>query len=155
MPALGWTSKCSCHGFSVDKWCFPIQVSSELVKRSSAHSRWSKRLLQRRGGESKWAESGHGTFAWETPWTEEPGGLQSMGSQTSWTQISNWTTATKPVSFIAWHTSNCVGMAKSQMVTAGLLIFELVRIRAKSGCSQFSVRDKGRDPAFETCNWRI
>ena len=27
-------------------------------------------------------------FAWRIPWTEEPGGLQSMGSQ-SWTQLSN------------------------------------------------------------------
>ena len=25
-------------------------------------------------------------LAWEIPWTEEPGGLQSMGSQ-SWTQL--------------------------------------------------------------------
>ena len=24
-------------------------------------------------------------LAWETPWTEEPGGLQSMGSQKGWT----------------------------------------------------------------------
>ena len=24
-------------------------------------------------------------FAWEIPWKEEPGGLQSMGSQKSWT----------------------------------------------------------------------
>ena len=24
--------------------------------------------------------------AWRTPWTEEPGGLQSMGSQKSWTR---------------------------------------------------------------------
>ena len=24
-------------------------------------------------------------LAWEIPWTEEPGGLQSMGSQKSWT----------------------------------------------------------------------
>ena len=24
-------------------------------------------------------------FAWVIPWTEEPGGLQSMGSQKSWT----------------------------------------------------------------------
>ena len=28
-------------------------------------------------------------LAWEIPWTEEPGGLQSMGSQKSWTQPSN------------------------------------------------------------------
>ena len=28
-------------------------------------------------------------LAWEIPWTEEPGGLQSMGSQKSQTQLSN------------------------------------------------------------------
>ena len=27
-------------------------------------------------------------LAWKVPWTEEPGGLQSMGSQ-SWTQLSD------------------------------------------------------------------
>ena len=29
-------------------------------------------------------------LAWEIPWTEEPGGLQSMGSQKSQTRLSNW-----------------------------------------------------------------
>ena len=28
-------------------------------------------------------------LAWEIPWTEEPGGLQSMGSQKSQTGLSN------------------------------------------------------------------
>ena len=28
-------------------------------------------------------------LAWEIPWTEEPGGLQSMGSQKDWTQLIN------------------------------------------------------------------
>ena len=28
-------------------------------------------------------------FAWEIPWTEEPGGLQYMGSQKSLTQLSD------------------------------------------------------------------
>ena len=28
------------------------------------------------------------TLAWRMPWTEEPGGLQSMGSQ-SWTRLSD------------------------------------------------------------------
>ena len=28
-------------------------------------------------------------LAWETPWTEEPGGLQSMGSQKSQTQLTS------------------------------------------------------------------
>ena len=34
-------------------------------------------------------------FAWEVPWTEEPGGLQSMRSQKRWTLRSHSTTATK------------------------------------------------------------
>ena len=28
-------------------------------------------------------------LAWEIPWTEDPGGLQSMVSQKSWTGLSN------------------------------------------------------------------
>ena len=28
-------------------------------------------------------------LAWRIPWIEEPGRLQSMGSQKSWTQLSN------------------------------------------------------------------
>ena len=28
-------------------------------------------------------------FAWRTPWTEEPGGLQSVGSQKNWTQLND------------------------------------------------------------------
>ena len=31
-------------------------------------------------------------LAWGIPWTEEPGGLQSMGSQKSQTRLSNQTT---------------------------------------------------------------
>ena len=34
-------------------------------------------------------------FAWEIPWTEEPGGLQSMGSKKSQTQLNDSTTAAK------------------------------------------------------------
>ena len=32
-----------------------------------------------------------GILAWKIPWTEEAGGLQSVGSQKSWTQLSNKT----------------------------------------------------------------
>ena len=28
-------------------------------------------------------------LAWRIPWAEEPGGLQFMGSQKSWTQLSD------------------------------------------------------------------
>ena len=34
-------------------------------------------------------------LAWEIPWTEEPGGLQSIGWQKSQTQFSNKTTTTE------------------------------------------------------------
>ena len=30
-------------------------------------------------------------LAWEVPWTEEPGGLQSMGVTKSWTRLSYFT----------------------------------------------------------------
>ena len=40
-------------------------------------------------------------LAWEIPWTEDPGGLQSMGLQKSGTRISDWT-ATNSTS----HTSH-------------------------------------------------
>ena len=44
-----------------------------------------------------------GILAWEIPWTEEPGGLQSMGSQESLT-LKQLSSATLPVfaSCIAW-----------------------------------------------------
>ena len=35
-------------------------------------------------------------LAWEISWTEEPGGLQSMGSQKDGTQLYNGTTTIKP-----------------------------------------------------------
>ena len=28
-------------------------------------------------------------LAWKIPWTEEPGGLQSMGFKKSWTQLND------------------------------------------------------------------
>ena len=28
-------------------------------------------------------------LAWKIPWTEDPGGLQSIGSQKNWTQLSD------------------------------------------------------------------
>ena len=36
-------------------------------------------------------------LAWEIPWTEEPGGLQSMGSRKSRTQLGDLTTAKQNV----------------------------------------------------------
>jgi len=38
--------------------------------------------------------------AWEIPWTEEPGWLQSMGSQKSWTRLSNLNNNTSESSLV-------------------------------------------------------
>ena len=43
----------------------------------------------------------HSTIlAWEIPWTEEPGGLQSMGSEKSQTCLSDQKTTTKSLSIL-------------------------------------------------------
>ena len=42
--------------------------------------------------------------AWEIPWTQEPGGLQFMGLQKSWTRLCGWTTiATRTIMLGALH----------------------------------------------------
>ena len=46
--------------------------------------------LERSPGEGNGNHSS--ILAWEIPWTEEPEGLQSMGSQKSQTQLSDQTT---------------------------------------------------------------
>ena len=38
-------------------------------------------------------------IAWRIPWTEKPGRLQSMGSQKSWTRLSNLTLTLKLLFF--------------------------------------------------------
>ena len=37
-------------------------------------------------------------LAWEIPWAEDPGGLQSIGLQKSWIQLSDLTTTNDFVS---------------------------------------------------------
>ena len=46
---------------------------------------------------------------WEIPWSEEPGGLQSMGSQKSWTWLSNLRTTTVFLDYMNFSISFSVG----------------------------------------------
>ena len=64
----GKESICQCRRYGFDPW----------VGKSS----WRR----------KWQPTSVG-LAWEIPWTKEPGGLQSMGSQKSRTELSDQTTA--------------------------------------------------------------
>ena len=80
-----------------DTWVRSLGWEDPLKKRKATHSVFWP-------GESHglYSPSGHkesdttellslsSIFAWRIPWTEEkPGGLQSVGSQKSWTQLSN------------------------------------------------------------------
>ena len=62
---------------------------AQLVKKLST---LQEAQVQSLGGEDpleKEMTTHSGVLAWEIPWTKEPGGLQSMGSQKSWTWFSN------------------------------------------------------------------
>ena len=55
-----------------------------------------KSLEQKQGWSLGWEDpleeemaTNSSILAWEIPWTEEPGGLQSMGSHKSWTWLSD------------------------------------------------------------------
>ena len=51
--------------------------------------------------------------SWKIPWTEEPGGLQSIGSQNSLTQLSNWAHS------LASNIINSMGRLASHIVSSG------------------------------------
>ena len=52
---------------------------------------WSAGWIPRSGRSPGVGNDNHSNMlAWRIPWTEKPGGLQSMGSQKSWTQLSGW-----------------------------------------------------------------
>ena len=45
--------------------------------------------------------------AWKIPWTEDPGGLQSMGVKKSWTRLSTHTNVlTKIIKELSTHTQH-------------------------------------------------
>ena len=50
---------------------------------------WVQSLGREDPLEKRIATHSSSILAWEIPWTEESGGLQSMGSQKSWTLLSN------------------------------------------------------------------
>ena len=54
-----------------------------MVKRLSTMWETRVRSLGRENPLEKEMATHSGTLAWEIPWTEEPGGLQSTGSQKS------------------------------------------------------------------------
>ena len=70
--------------------CLKTKTSlvAQTVKNSPAMQEMWVRSLGREGPLGKEMANHSSTLAWRIPWTEEPGGLQSMGLW-SWTQLSD------------------------------------------------------------------
>ena len=67
---------------SADTQCFP---SGSVIIESTCqigHVGWEDPLEKEMSTDSS-------TLAWKIPWTEKPGGLQSMGLKKSWTWLNN------------------------------------------------------------------
>ena len=58
----------------------------------------------------------HSILAWKIPWTEEPGGLQSMGSQ-------NWTWLYHKITMLKWRTSEKINTNLSPISFLKLYLF--------------------------------
>ena len=58
-----------------------------------------------------------GILAWEIPWTEEPGGLWSMRSQKSWTQLSDWAHTHAQCTTCIWILIAFLGKPKAGFLT--------------------------------------
>ena len=62
---------------------------AQMVKNLPAMQDTQVRSWGQEGPLDKRMATDSSILAWEIPWTEEPGGLQSMGWQKNWTQLSN------------------------------------------------------------------
>ena len=65
-----------------------LSVAQTVKNLPAMQKTWAKSLGQENSLEKEMAT--HFSFlAWEIPWTEEPGGLQAMGSQRSRTRLGD------------------------------------------------------------------
>ena len=71
---------------------FVVRTSlvAQPVKRLPTMQKTGVRSLGREGPLEKEMTIHSSILAWKIPWMEERGGLQSMGSQKSWTQLSDY-----------------------------------------------------------------
>ena len=62
-----------------------FSLVAQMVKNLPAMQETQIQSLRWEGPLEKEVATHSSILAWKTPWAEEPGGLQSMGSQKSWT----------------------------------------------------------------------
>ena len=88
-------------------WSFPKFMFIVLVMPSSHLILWCPSLsalnLSQHQGLLQWSEKAiaphSSTLAWGVPWTEQPGGLQSMG----WLRGHDWATSLSLFTFMHWR----------------------------------------------------
>ena len=98
-----------------------------VVKKPSANARDMGSILGQEHSLEKEMATHFSILAWEMPWTEEPGGLQSMGSPKSQTWLSDWTTTYRFFIF-CWNHSSSLMLNFSQGFEGVWLHFLLVSI---------------------------
>ena len=75
-------------------------------------------------------------LVWETPWTEKPGALQSMGSQKSQTQLSGQTTTITAMYSIQCNKNDILSLlSSSPKPTTRVLPWEKHKTNSNSGAS--------------------
>ena len=78
-------------------------------------------------------------LAWRIPWMEEPGGLQSMGSQKSYCiKISFYQISILSIASILFHSVACK-MLTGMLNMNGILIFLKLLLCKKAACIYFSL----------------
>ena len=76
----------NCVYVCVGGWCFP---GGSVVKNLPANAKDTGLIPGSETSLEKSMATHSSILAWEIPWTGEPGELQPMGSQKSWTLLSN------------------------------------------------------------------
>ena len=77
-----------------------------------------------------------GTLAWKIPWTEEPGRLQSMGLQKSWTQLSDFT--------FNFHFN---ALEKKMAIHSSVLAWRILGMGSPVGCRLWGLTELGTTEA--------
>ena len=77
------------------------------------------------------------SLAWRIPWTEEPGGVQFVGSPKCWRQLSNWTVTIRFLRILQLHfyCLNCINSFLFGVVLFGLVL----NTRIKYGTGQVKI----------------